>query len=119
MDINMRVVFASRGYKRRKWMIDMETARFAYSFLKPSRIKPGKVGKILFLYSGILAEIRKEKPCIIIVIGYSVATLKLWVLSFIKKIRLIIWSGSINTKGRKDSLIRKLYRKLFLRDGII
>ena len=114
MGINLKVIFAGRGYERRKWVVDMETARFDYSFLKPSGIKHGKAGKVFFLYNGILAEIRKEKPGIIIVIGFSLATLRLWALSFIKKTRFIIWSGSIDTKGRKDSFFRRLYRRLLI-----
>lgn len=113
--MKLKVVFAARGYKRRKWMIDMETVNFDYSFLKPSRIEFGKLKRVFFLYRGLMGEIRRERPDIIIVIGFSLATLRLWLLSFIKSPGFIIWSGAITTKGRKDSFLRRIYRKVLVR----
>jgi glycosyltransferase involved in cell wall biosynthesis len=113
--VQLKVVFAAKGYKRRQWIIDMKTARFDCSFLKPTRIKLGKSGKVLFLYNGLLKEIRREKPTVVISIGFSTATLKLWLLSFIKSPGFIIWSGAITTKRRKDSFLRRIYRKVLVR----
>jgi len=113
--VQLKVVFAAKGYKRRQWIIDMKTTRFDCSFLKPTRIKLGKSEKVLFLYNGLFKEIRREKPDIVISIGFSTATLKLWLLSFIKSPGFIIWSGTITTKGRKDSFLRRIYRKVLVR----
>jgi hypothetical protein len=41
-DIRLKVIFAASGYQRRKWHIDMESARFNFLFLKPTRKKFGK-----------------------------------------------------------------------------
>lgn len=116
--IQLKVLFAALGYARRKWMNDMKTCRFDYSLLKPTRLKLGKSGKVLFLYSGLFKEMRDEKPEVVIVIGFSLATLKIWLLSFVKKVRFIIWSGAINTKGRKDSSIRRTFRRMLIRRAI-
>ncbi len=113
--VHLKVVFAAKGYERRQWLIDMKTAQFDYLFLKPTRIKWGKSQNVLFLYNGLLKEIRKEKPDIAITIGFSTATLKLWLLSLIKNLPFIIWTGSITTKGRKDSFLRRIYRMILVR----
>lgn len=113
--VALRVLFAAPGYERRQWQVDMGQARFDYSFLKPGRFKrPGAEG-VLFFYSGLYAEIRRDSPAAVIVIGFSLATLKLWLLSFFKKIPFIIWSGSIITRGRKDSRLRGLFRRILVR----
>lgn len=106
------VAFAGTGYARRKWNNNLEQARFEYTILRSTKITLGSSEKILFTYGGIFAQIKKVAPDVIIVAGFSIATLKLYIYSFFKNIRFIIWSGSINTKGRQDTILRKFYRTI-------
>lgn len=110
------VAFGAKGYKRRKWQFNLETeAQFDYKFLNSKLFRLGSDEKVLFTYGGLYKLIRDYKPDVTVVTGFSPATLKLFFISLIRKINYIIWSGSINTKGRSDSLLRKFYRKLLLR----
>jgi glycosyltransferase involved in cell wall biosynthesis len=56
--------------------------------------------------------LKNEKPDTIIVSGFSSATIKVFLYSLIKRTPYIIWNGSIAKKGRKDSFIRTLQRRL-------
>jgi len=113
--VALKVLFAAPGYERRKWLVDMGQARFEYSFLKPGRFKrPGAEG-VLFFYGGLCAELRRERPAAVMVIGFSLATVRLWLLSFFKQMPFIIWSGSIITRGQKYSRLRRLFRRILVR----
>lgn len=111
----MLVAFSSRGYKRRKWEIDLEECLFNYKILDSGSIGLFNNEKTLFFYNGIYKLLKSFRPDHIIVSGFSIATLKLWFRSFFKRTNYIIWSGSINNKGRKDSPLRIIFRKLLIR----
>jgi glycosyltransferase involved in cell wall biosynthesis len=112
-DMELVVVFAASGYKRRLAKTDMQACRFRYHVLGSKPFNPGRNNeKTVFFYSGLRRFLNKEKPYRIIVSGFSPATLKLWLYSFIYGFRYIIWSGSISRKGRNDSAFRILMRRL-------
>lgn len=110
------IAFGAIGYKRRKWKFNLkEEAKFNYVFLKSKLISLFSDEKFLFTYGGLFNLINKFQPEIIIVTGFSVATFKLWLLSLIIRIKYVIWSGSINTKGRKDTFLRFVFRKVLIK----
>ena len=114
-NIQLKVLFAASGYKRRKSKLDFSRMKFDYTFLKSTKFNLGSVENTMFTYPGIIRFHIKHKPDITFVIGYSPATIKLWLFSFFMKINFFIWSGSVKFKGRKDSALRILMRKILVR----
>ncbi len=113
--IELNVVFGAKNYKRRKFKLSENEFKFNYIFLNSTKINFGNTEKTLFTYKGLLKNLRKIKPDKIVIIGFSLGTLKLWIRSFWNKTPIIIWSGSITTKGRKDSFLREIYRKILIK----
>jgi len=113
--IELKVVFAAAGYKRRKSSIDFSEMKFGYEVLKSMTVNFGNIEKTIFTYSGISGIISKFKPDKIIVSGFSPAALKIYLLSFFRKTSYIIWSGAIEFPGRFDSIFRKFERRLLIR----
>ncbi|NIM17568.1 MAG: glycosyltransferase [Candidatus Aminicenantes bacterium] len=111
--IKLKVVFGARGYSRRKFQLDMEECQFDYTILKSSPRNIFFAGKTWFTYSGLLKLIRQERPDQIIIIGFSLGTIKLWLRSFRVKTPIIIWSGTIPTS--KHSFLRRMQRKLIMK----
>ncbi|MBS1765447.1 MAG: glycosyltransferase family 4 protein [Bacteroidetes bacterium] len=114
-NIQLKVVFAAAGYKRRKSKLDFSKMKFDYVFLKSFKFHIGSIENTMFTYPGIIRFHRKYKPDATFVIGYSPATIKLWLFSFFMKINYFIWSGSVKFKGRKDSTLRIMMRKTLVR----
>lgn len=114
MDLELKVVFGAKGYERRKWDIDLEDCQFDFEILKSRKLKLGAAERIMFSYKGLLRAINRYEPEIIIIIGYSLGTFKLFLRSFFKKTKYIIWSGSVSKEGRNDTFLRICYRKLLI-----
>jgi glycosyltransferase involved in cell wall biosynthesis len=110
---SLKVLFAAKSYSRRLDDINMNDCHFDYEILN-SKIYSNKNNseKTAFSYSGLSKKIAELKPDIIIVSGFSAATVKIFLLSFIYKFSYIIWSGSILKKGRTDFLPRIFQRKI-------
>jgi len=114
-DIDLKVVFASGGYKRRKAQIDFSEMKFDYEILKSVKFNFGDVEKTMFTYGGLNKVISSYKPHRIIVSGYSIATMKIFFRSlFNNSTKYIIWSGSIEAPGRFDSAFRKMFRRMLI-----
>jgi glycosyltransferase involved in cell wall biosynthesis len=111
---HLKIVFGDIGYKRRKWKINLDELEADYEILKNKKISYRSSTKSLFLYNGVIRLIRSEKPDIIILTGFSIATLKVCIYSLFNHKPLIVWSGSIVTKGRKEKPYKRLYRKILL-----
>ncbi|MEP7168431.1 MAG: glycosyltransferase family 4 protein [Bacteroidota bacterium] len=114
-NIELKIVFASRGYKRRKFILDFSEMKFNYEILKSFKIHFGNIEKTFFTYSGISKIISQYQPDKIIVSGFSLATIKIWIRSFFQKTEYIIWSGAWEFPGRLDSWGRKFQRRLLIR----
>jgi glycosyltransferase involved in cell wall biosynthesis len=115
-NIELKVVFASDGYKRRKAKIDLSESRFEYEILKSLKFNFGDVEKTIFTYGGLNSVISTYKPDRIIVAGYGFAAMKIFLHSLThKSMRYIIWSGSIEFPGRYDSSLRKIFRRRLIR----
>ncbi len=111
----LKVVFAAAGYSRRKFKLDFSEMKFAYEILKSKKMSFDNQEKTMFTYRGINRVISDYKPDRIIVAGYSLATIKIYLRSFFQKIEYIIWSESIDSPGRLDSSFRLFERKLLVR----
>ena len=111
--MSLKVVFAAKGYARRMFNLDMKDCMFDYQILESGTYTAANnVEKTYFSYKGLLSIVSKENPFRTIIIGYSSGTMMLWLRSFIKPTPFIIWSGTIIKKGRNDSWIRIVQRKI-------
>ena len=113
--IRFKVVFGALGYPRRHWNINIDEFNFDYKILPRAKLDIAGDDRAFFTYKNLIEFINEEKPNVIITNGFSIATLKIWYLSLIKNIKYIIWSGDINTIGRKISKLRHLQRIILSR----
>ena len=114
-NIHLKVIFGSEGYSRRKFKLNFNEFQFDYEILSSRKFNFGNNEKTFFTYGGLLKILRNESPDKIIIAGFSFGTLKLWLRSFFKKTHYIIWSGSILKRGRNDSMLRIMQRKLLMK----
>lgn len=118
--IQLKVLFGTLGYRRRKWKLDMSQCRFDYDVLSSRTFEVGgDAEKTIFTYNGLLRRLRTYRPDVVVVAGFSLATVQLWLHSWIKPLPYIIWTGSVqgvwtNRSGRRTprSLLRTLQRKV-------
>jgi len=113
--LKLKVIFGSLGYRHRKWEIDLSECKFDFKILPSQCVALFNHEKVLFTYRGLLRLIKKENPKIIISNAFSIATTKIWLYSWFRRIRYIIWSGAIESKKRPDSKLRKIQRKLLIK----
>jgi glycosyltransferase involved in cell wall biosynthesis len=112
-NIHLKIIFANKTYKRRLFQLNESDFQFDYTFLDNEAITVGNNNEnTYFTYKGLYQQLKNENPDSIIVSGFSSATIKVFLYSLIKRTPYIIWNGSIAKKGRKDSFIRTLQRKL-------
>jgi glycosyltransferase involved in cell wall biosynthesis len=112
-NIHLKIIFANKTYKRRLFQLNESDFQFDYTFLDNEAITVGNNNEnTYFTYKGLYQQLKNEKPDSIIVSGFSSATVKVFLYSLINRTPYIIWNGSIAKKGRKDSFIRTLQRKL-------
>lgn len=115
MQIDFKVVFGASGYSRRKWKLDMSESHFSYVVLDSKNISLNYSEKAIFTYDGLFRLIHKEQPDVIITSGFSIATLKVWLSSWVAFIPYIVWSGSIMRSNQPDSFFKRLREKIFIR----
>ncbi len=109
---HLKIIFATKTYKRRLFQLNENDFLFDYSYLNNEAITVGNNSEnSYFTYKGLFERLKNEKPDSIIVSGFSSATVKVFLYSFFKRVPYIIWNGSIAKKGRKDSFIRTLQRR--------
>lgn len=114
----LKVVFGAAGYERRKFRIDPSEMLFDHRILDDKGHSFSEDGEnTVFLYRGLAKVLNEEKPDLIIVSGFSPATLKVFLRKLIKGTPFIIWNGTIRKKGRKDGLLRTMQRKLLCRSA--
>ena len=111
---NFKVIFAALGYPRRKWGIDMAQCKFPWVALNSGRLPSRDREGAVFTYSGLGRVLRGEGQSTIIVSGFSLATTRLWLYSFFRKLRYFIWSGAVERAGRPDSWLQRCQRRLVL-----
>ena len=113
--MKLYVLFGAGGYDRRKFELDWKEAEFQYEILGSRGLNVGGREKTMMTYGGLRGAIRRNKPDLIIVSGFSLATLKLWLLSFSRRLPYIIWSGSVLFPGWYDSAARRWLRKRMIK----
>jgi glycosyltransferase involved in cell wall biosynthesis len=113
--LSLTVLFGAHGYANRKWKIDISKAEFDYRVLNSKKIQFKSPENLSLTYSGLFKIISEERPLIVVGNGFSLATSKLWLRSFIKTNPYLIWSEAIENKNKPISFLRKLQRKLLVR----
>lgn len=114
--LRLKVIFGAWGYERRKWTVDMSECDFDYEVLTSKKIHHSNPEKTdSFSYSGLGRIISRERPLAVITNAFSIATTKLWLRSWFKQTKYIIWSGAINRNNRPESVLRRLQRKILIR----
>ena len=109
--IELKVLFGSENYSRRKYRLNLAECSFTYGFLDSSKYNFGDEEKTYFTYKGLMPALAQENPHCIVMSGFSIGTTRLFFHSFFRKINFIIWSGAIGRKGRNDSWLRRLQRR--------
>lgn len=110
----LRVVFGASGYSRRQWAIDPADFRFDYEVLPSRTFVIGRSESASFTYPGLSALLASTRPAAVVVIGYSIATLKLWLRSLLRPTPYIIWSGTILSPFAPVGRLRTLQRRLLV-----
>ncbi len=110
--VELKVLFGSENYSRRKFRLNLAECSFTYDFLDSSKYSFGDQEKTYFTYNGLLKRLADENADAVVMSGFSIGTTRLFLKSFFKKINYIIWSGSIQQKGRNDSFLRRIQRRL-------
>ncbi len=108
----LKVIFAAETYSRRKFVIDLNDCKFNFEFLGSDQMTFGNSERTTFKYEKLSDVFKKEQPDVIIVSGFSMATIKTWWYTRFNKAKFIIWSGSVSTKQKGLSLLRSLQRRL-------
>ena len=121
--IQLQVLFGNYGYPLRQWEIDMEACRFPYEVIgsRPIEIR-GDAEKTMFSYGGLFTCLRQKAPDLVVVAGFSAATLQVWAYSYLRSVPYIIWTGSVSNPWNKHMQkraarpwLRTLQRKAFVR----
>ena len=116
--LDVLVVFGAAGYSRRKWTIDLSDCLFNYQILDSDTFAyPRDTEHPFFLYGSLIRTLRSYRPDLIIVAGFSIATLKVLSFSRINRIPYLIWSGAIPRKGYPVAAWRTRLRKLLARNA--
>jgi len=110
-----KVVFAALGYQRRKWQIDLGSCRFDHEVLGSAAFVLGGRESASFAYPELLRLLRRERPDVVIVFGYSLASLKVLAWHWWCRRPYIIWSGAIEGPYEPASPARTLQRRLLVR----
>jgi len=110
--IELKVIFGSESYSRRKFKLNFAECSFNYSFLDSGKYSLGDQEKTLFTYKGLIKALKAEQPDTVILSGFSIAVTKVWLYSLTHRISYCIWSGSVEKRGRNDSFLRRLQRKI-------
>ena len=106
---HLTVVFSAWGYGRRKWAIDPAEMRFDYAVLGSQGRRVGRTSEqTMFLFRGLAREVRARRPAVLVVPGFTVATMQAWRWSLTRGLPYLIWSGSIG--GRHDAGARAWLR---------
>lgn len=115
--LSLKVVFGALGYARRKWAMDMQDCDFEYEVLPSSLFRFKGSESVSFTYRGLYSLLRREKPAVTVVTGFSVATVKLWLRNLVRHMPYIIWSGAIESDARPTSWLRRLQRRILIRSA--
>ena len=112
--VQLKVVFGAEKIGFRNWNTSSEDFKFQHSFLGAKNIGSQNSERTRFLYQGLIRIILREKPNVIIVPGFSVATLKLWILNMLIGTKYVIWAGAITLP---KSPIKRILAKKYIKNA--
>lgn len=107
---DLKVAFAAAGYSRRQWQIDMSSCRFAHEFLHSRAFKLAGSESASFSYPGLYGLLRRERPEVTVITGFSLGTVKLWLRRAVHPTKYVIWSGAIGD-AETGSVWRQVQRR--------
>lgn len=116
--IQLHIIFGASGYKFRKSVISKSEFQFSYTILEDNFSNESTSNKIKFSYKGLYKELKKQKADQIIVAGFAIATLKVWLRSWFKSTPYIIWSGTIDIGKNKIGLIKSFTRRILVKRAL-
>ncbi len=112
------VLFGGATYSRRKWEVDLSSCRFSYQILTSRTVRQGwSSERTAFMYSGLNSLLIELEPDLIIVPGFSLATVKAWWFSKFKKCKYIIWTGGTGRNKSHRSSLRKMLRQFLAKEA--
>jgi glycosyltransferase involved in cell wall biosynthesis len=111
---HLKVAFGGMGYDRRKWIVDEREFQFDYVVLPSRRFRFGHAESVTFTYSGLYRLLRFERPVVTVVIGFSPATMKLWLRSFFHPMPYVVWAGTILSEHLRVPIWRRAQRRLLI-----
>lgn len=116
-DYLFHIIFSTQTEKNdRKWPIEKEKIKFSYSILNSKQIIKKQKGiqekKIIYVPKGIIKELKKIKPNIIIGSEYNPTCLIAFFYSKLKRIKYISWSDGTLHSERFISILQKISRKI-------
>ncbi len=118
LNIHLKLVFGAAGYQRRMFQLNLDEINFDYEILDDKGHTFSKDGeKTVFFYRGLLKLLRKEKPDAILVAGFSSATQKVLYYKVRTGTPYIIFSGTIETGSGNKNPLRKIQRKILLKNA--
>ena len=107
---SLAVVYGYKSRKDRAWSVNESEFQFKHDFLVTSADKAPKEFET-FYYPGLIRKLRHTKPKQLISIGFSVATLKVFIYSFFTRTPFYIWTGSISS-GNSNLTLRKFLARV-------
>ncbi len=113
-NVQLKISFGGKTYSRRKFILNETEMKFDFEILSSRSFHFGNNEKTFFTYTGLMKLIKQYQPDVIVTNGFSIATTKIWLLSFFKKINYVIWTGSVRKEGLNDSWLRKMQRRLLM-----
>lgn len=113
--IKLTVLFLSEGYSRRKWSVDKSEWQFDHIVLNdPAYTKGESFSSAAWSLPKILTQL---KPDIVVVGGFSLASLWASIYCFLKNKKLMIWSGETLEEAERRSwkFARNIFRRFIVK----
>lgn len=108
---SLKVVFGALGYSRRRWKVNLDNCGFEYEILPSRSVAINRSESVILTYPRLSSLLARERPRAVVVTGYSLATVKLWLHSWFSRVPYVIWSGAIANPLEPMSYLRTLERR--------
>ena len=111
--IKLTLIFGSNTYDQQKWAVDLSHCAFEYYVLQ-SNMVGAKQKKAFYAYSftGLSRMLKRMDPDLVIASEYTLATVKIWLMSITHRFKYMIWTGNVEGKDRYRSLFRVIQRRV-------
>ena len=113
LGVKLIVVFGSNTYKSKKWVVDLSCCTFDYYILQSNIVGPQNHNEFTNpTFPGLVRMLKRMNPDVVIAPGFSLATMKIWMQSFMQRFDFAIWTGSVEQSNRYESLVRVMQRRI-------